>query len=172
MTQGAVMPLSGFLIQLIGEKAAMTSGAFIFSLGCALTYYTINYKLWMVAATYGFISAFGQNIALIPTLTTAMKWFPNRKGTAMGIVVGGFGGGALVFNQIQTALVNPDNLKAVEQGGERYFVDQELLDRVPTLLLILGAIYFVLGITGALLVNQPPTKWLIEKEEEKKRNAE
>ena len=24
----------------------------------------------MVAATYGFVSAFGQNIALIPTLTT------------------------------------------------------------------------------------------------------
>ncbi len=51
-----------------------------------------------------------QNIALIPTLTTAMKWFPGRKGTAMGFVVGGFGGGALVFNQIQTAIVNPDNL--------------------------------------------------------------
>ena len=34
----------------------------------------------MVAATYGFVSAFGQNIALIPTLTTGMKWFPNRKG--------------------------------------------------------------------------------------------
>ena len=30
MTQGCVMPLSGFLIAFIGEKAAMTSGAFIF----------------------------------------------------------------------------------------------------------------------------------------------
>lgn len=30
MTQGTVMPFSGFLIQLIGEKAAMTSGAVIF----------------------------------------------------------------------------------------------------------------------------------------------
>ena len=65
----------------------------------------------MVAATYGFVSAFGQNIALIPTLTTAMKWFPNRKGTAMGFVVGGFGGGAMVFNQIQTAIVNYENYK-------------------------------------------------------------
>ena len=27
----------------------------------------------MVAATYGFVSAFGQNIALIPTLTTGMQ---------------------------------------------------------------------------------------------------
>ena len=68
----------------------------------------------MVAATYGFVSAFGQNIALIPTLTTAMKWFPNRKGTAMGFVVGGFGGGAMVFNQIQTAIVNYENYKVSE----------------------------------------------------------
>jgi hypothetical protein len=30
----------------------------------------------------------------------------------MGVVVGGFGGGAMVFNQIQTRLVNPDNVKA------------------------------------------------------------
>ena len=29
----------------------------------------------------------------------------------MGIVVGGFGGGAMVFNQIQTKIVNPDNVK-------------------------------------------------------------
>ena len=38
----------------------------------------ISQELWMVAATYGFVSAFGQNIALIPTLTTGMKWFPHR----------------------------------------------------------------------------------------------
>ena len=56
---------------------------FICSLGCALTYITLSKDLWMVAATYGFVSAFGQNIALIPTLTTAMKWFPNRKGKFM-----------------------------------------------------------------------------------------
>ena len=30
MTQGAVMPISGFIIQFMGEKAAMMSGAFIF----------------------------------------------------------------------------------------------------------------------------------------------
>ena len=85
------------------------------SAGCALTYVTINQELWMVAATYGFVAAFGQNIALIPTLTTAMRWFPNRRGTVMGIVVGGFGGGALVFNQIQTAIVNPDNISVKQK---------------------------------------------------------
>ena len=103
----------------------------------------------MVAATYGFVSAFGQNIALIPTLTTGMKWFPDNKGkckiswyliiihygrfightlhpilvlsyillgTVMGIIVGGFGGGAMVFNQVQTKILNPDNVP-VTLGG-------------------------------------------------------
>ena len=34
-------------------------------------------------------------------MTIGMRWFPHRKGMAMGVVVGGFGGGAFVFNQIQ-----------------------------------------------------------------------
>jgi len=160
MTQGVVMPLSGFLIEFIGPKASMTLGASIFSAGCALTYITINRELWMVAATYGFVAAFGQNIALIPTLTTAMRWFPNRRGTVMGIVVGGFGGGALVFNQIQTAIVNPDNISARNCiADECYFTDSDLLGRVPGLLLTLAAIYFVMGMTGALLIVQPPEDW-------------
>lgn len=31
----------------------------------------------------------------------------------MGVVVGGFGGGAMVFNQIQTKIVNPNNVKVM-----------------------------------------------------------
>ena len=54
-----------------------------------------------MALTYGFISAFGQSIALIPTMTIGMRWFPKRRGLAMGIVVGGFGGGAFIFNQVK-----------------------------------------------------------------------
>ena len=39
-------------------------------------------------------------------MTIGMRWFPNRKGMAMGVVVGGFGGGAFIFNQIQVILYN------------------------------------------------------------------
>jgi len=161
MTQGLVMPLSGFLITAIGKKAAMVSGSAIFSAGCALTYITINKKLWMVAATYGFVSAFGQNIALIPTLTTAMAWFPRNKGVVMGCVVGGFGGGSLVFTYIQTAILNPDNVSPASSGPDKgYFTDPEVLARVPTLLLILGGIYFILGMVACILITQPPDDWL------------
>lgn len=36
----------------------------------------------------------------LPPQTIGMKWFPKREGMAMGIVVGGFGFGAFVFNQV------------------------------------------------------------------------
>ena len=157
MTQGVVMPLSGFLVNIIGQKASMVSGSIIFSSGCALTYFTIKGKLWMVAATYGFVSALGQNIALIPTLTTGMKWFPHRKGLAMGCVVGGFGAGSLVFNYIITAIINPDNISPAASGvDEGYFTDTDLLSRVPSLLVSLASIYLGLGLLACLLVTQPP----------------
>jgi len=175
MTQGFVMPLSGFLITAIGEKASMIAGSIIFSAGCALTHITINKELWMVAATYGFVSAFGQNIALIPTLTTGMKWFPRNKGIAMGCVVGGFGGGALVFNFIQTAILNPNNVSPAESGPHKgYFTDPDLLSRVPGLLLTLGGIYLGLGLFACLIITQPPSDWLEKssKEEEVAANQE
>ena len=62
----------------------------------------------------------------------------------MGFVVGGFGGGALVFNYIQvtgkklwpttifvqTAILNPANVSPAESGVDKgYFTDVELLSR-------------------------------------------
>ena len=37
-------------------------------------------------------------------------------GTVMGIIVGGFGGGAMVFNQVQTKILNPDNVPVTLRG--------------------------------------------------------
>ena len=127
----------------------------------------------MVAATYGFVSAVGQNIALIPTLTTGMKWFPRTKGLAMGCVVGGFGGGSLVFNYIITAIINPENISpAVSGPAEGYFTDPDLLARVPGLLLILSGIYLGLGLVACLLITQPPEDWLSQFKDESTGNLD
>ena len=42
MTQGTVMPISGYIIKAVGQRAAMFGGCFIFSMGAALTYFTID----------------------------------------------------------------------------------------------------------------------------------
>ncbi|TRY78835.1 hypothetical protein TCAL_06757 [Tigriopus californicus] len=163
MTQGAIFPLSGFIIGIIGPRVAMFGGCFIFSLGSALTYWTLNHSLTMVAFTYGFVSAFGQGIALIPTMTIGMKWFPKRKGMAMGVIVGGFGGGAFIFNQIQTAILNPENVNIAESG---YFEDEDLLKRVPGLMLILSAIYVSIQLVACLMVTEPPACQFLDNRKE------
>ena len=88
MTQGMAFPLHGLVVkvgicffggkfkltvvvyleQYIGHRCAMFGGCLVFSLGAALTYFTLDAGLPAVAFTYGFVSAFGQGIALIPTM--------------------------------------------------------------------------------------------------------
>merc|ERR1719334_1942099 len=148
------MPLSGFIIRYTGPRPAMFFGCTIFSLGAGSTYWTLSMGLPWVAFTYGFVSALGQGIALIPTMTIGMRWFPNHKGMAMGVVVGGFGGGAFIFNQIQTAILNPDNISP--DDGDGYFTNAELLAKVPQLMLILAAVYFSIQMAACCLVTLPP----------------
>ena len=53
-----------------------------------LSFNIFNFQgLPWVAFTYGFISACGQGIALIPTMTIGMRWFPNQKVKMVMIVV-------------------------------------------------------------------------------------
>jgi len=38
------------------------------------------------------------------------QWLPKRPTFAVGMIVCGFGGGALIFNQVVTGFINPKNL--------------------------------------------------------------
>ena len=70
-----------------------------------------------------------------------------------GFVLAGFGLGALIFDPIQTAYINPHNQHADTNG---YFDDSDLLDRVPYIFLILGSIYVAMQFLGAMLIVNPP----------------
>ena len=41
-----------------------------------------------------------------------------------------------------------------------YFVDPDVLDRVPNLLLILGGIYAFMGLLSVFLIRQPTDDWV------------
>ena len=58
-------------------------------------------------------------------------------------IVGGFGLGAFIFNQIQTAYLNPIN-KELDDG--RYFTDDTILNRVPSVFLMLGSVYSIVQV--------------------------
>ncbi|VDP71527.1 unnamed protein product [Echinostoma caproni] len=61
--------------------------------------------------TYSLIKGAGLGLGYSVVLATATPWFPNRRGLVVGMIVGGFGLGALIFTPIQTAFINPNNVK-------------------------------------------------------------
>ena len=48
-------------------------------------------------------------------------WFPERPGLVSGLIICGFGFGALIFNNVSRMIVNPDNESADDDGK---FTDQ------------------------------------------------
>ena len=155
--QGGSMFIGGWMVKKIGPRWTTLIGSWIMSLGVALSYLTLKLSFYALLFTYGLMFGVGVGIAYIGPLSTAMNWMPKWKGFANGIVVAGFGLGALIFNTVQTTYVNPSNVKIVTNvNGEKYFEDAKLLSHVPTLFLILGGTYAVMQLIGSLLLTNPP----------------
>ena len=83
-----------------------------------------------------------------------MRWYPRKKGLVNGIIVGGFGMGAFIFNTVQTSYLNPLNLSPEDHG---YFSvgQNEILQRVPSVFLLLGSIYTAIQLVAVILISRP-----------------
>lgn len=117
-----------------------------------LTYYTVKVSLFMVILTYGLLSGLGISLAYVSPLACGMQWYPHRKGLINGLIVGGFGLGALGSTTFQTYYLNPQNVSPQANG---YFTDDAILDRVPGLFFVLGCIFLTMQIIGCLLISKP-----------------
>ena len=81
-------------------------------------------------------------------------WFPKSPGLVSGIILGGFGCGGLVFDNIWTHVINPDNLSEQDDG----YYDQSIDDRfVSTWRLVVGC-WFLIAVTGFIMIFPGPIK--------------
>lgn len=94
--------LCGILVSnfKINTKLIVFCGCMLMSLGNALTFYTINMSYIMAILTAGAINGFGTGLAYLGPLSIVMKWFPHSTGLANSAILFGFGGSALIFDQI------------------------------------------------------------------------
>lgn len=154
------MTLGGLIDRYLGVRIATGIGCTVFCSGVALTYFSIKKSLVFVALSYGLLTNFGSFIAYGPPAQTAVKWLPERPTFAVGLIVCGFGGGALIFNQVVTAFINPQNLSPDLEtaDGERYFTNKDVLDRIPKVFLLLAGIYVCLQFLGVLLIFPHPSR--------------
>ncbi|CAG0914197.1 unnamed protein product [Notodromas monacha] len=155
MTQGFLMFAGGQLEKKIGARWTAFCGCLLFSGGVFSTAFAIEVGFWLVVISYGVLFGAGVAFAYIVPLSCGMKWFPESKGLANGVILGGFGLGAFVFSYLQTWFINPENLSVATSG---YFENDEILDRVPQLFMILGGVYFVLQLIGLIFLCPPQTR--------------
>jgi OFA family oxalate/formate antiporter-like MFS transporter len=89
------MPLSGWLIDRLGPRTFMTIAALLCGAGWAslgaATNLTQFYILYAIA---------GVGNAFVYCCSTALglKWFPDKRGVASGLIAAGYGSGAAIFN--------------------------------------------------------------------------
>lgn len=87
------------------RKLAMTGG-FLFSLGYLIAAYALYTKtLLLLYLGYGIIGGIGLGLGYVTPVATAAKWFPDKKGFITGMVVMGFGFGALIMAKILAPLI-------------------------------------------------------------------
>ncbi|GAB1600913.1 uncharacterized protein LOC115210562 [Argonauta hians] len=157
--QGCGMLHGGFLERKLGPRVATLIGGWIMSAGVCVTTVTIKRSFVAVLATYGFVNGLGIGIAYGIPIATAMKWNDSKRGITSGFVVSGFAAGAFILNQTITAILNPNNKSPVMgSNGEKYFQQDDILERVPSIFWMLGCVYAPMQLIGVLLLKRPKMK--------------
>ena len=76
-------------------------GALLYGIGWILGGFALSMKsLILLYLGYGIIGGLGLGLGYVTPVATAVKWFPDKKGLVSGMVVMGFGFGALVLSKI------------------------------------------------------------------------
>ena len=91
---GAVLPKLGPRKLALAGSAMFAGGYLIASLALRLD------LLWLFYLGYGVIGGAGIGLGYVTPVATVAKWFPDRKGLATGVVVMGFGVGALLLSKV------------------------------------------------------------------------
>jgi OFA family oxalate/formate antiporter-like MFS transporter len=126
-------PLQGFLVERLGPKLLIGLGALMSGAGWIASASITS--LWGLYATYGLLCGIGTGIVYIGIVGLMVKWFPERRGFATGVVAAGYGFGAIL-----TTFPIDDMLKA---SGYAHT------------LTVFGAIFAAVGLAGALLLRAP-----------------
>jgi len=129
-----------------GPRRAMFTAALCWAGGFFISAVGIKlHSLWLIYLGYGVLGGIALGIGYISPVSTLIKWFPDRPGMATGMAIMGFGGGALIASPLSVWLM--DRFSTPTHVG------------VMETFMVLGAVYLVFMLVGALIVRVPPAGW-------------
>ncbi len=98
-----LMFFGGKIMEKLGPKKLALIGGLIVGLGWGLSYFAQN--IYMLMLTYGVIAGSGVGLAYGCPVSLGARWFPDKKGLAVGLMLAGFGGSALLTANIAKVLI-------------------------------------------------------------------
>jgi OFA family oxalate/formate antiporter-like MFS transporter len=132
------MPLTGKYIELYGPRNITIVGGFLTGLGWLLASFASSVP--MLYVMYGIIGGTGVGIAYGVPVAVAARWFPDRRGLAVGLTVLGFGFSAFFTANIAGYLIGAYG--------------------VMTTFRIFGVVFVILTILLALPLKFPKAGWV------------
>jgi len=105
-----LMFFGGRLMEKLGPRNVGIIGGIIVGLGWLLSSFATN--IWFLTMTYGVIAGSGVGLVYGCPIAVGAKWFPDKKGLAVGLIVAGFGGSALITGKIANAMIPSVGLSA------------------------------------------------------------
>ena len=127
--------VAGRLQDKFGPFWVSLTGAILVSLGFFLCAFT--HSLMYLFICFGVIGGLGNGFGYSTPIPVMAKWFPDKRGLAVGLAVGGYGAGSALFGPLA-------NLYLIPKYG------------VHTTFMILGGIFLVMTVIGAFLLKNPP----------------
>jgi MFS transporter, OFA family, oxalate/formate antiporter len=128
-------PLQGYLVDRFGARLLIAAGCLLSGLGWISSAYATS--LIGLYLTYGLFCGIGTGIVYVGIIGLVVRWFPDRRGLATGLVAAGYGFGAILTTFPIDTMMN--------QAGYQHT------------LVVFGIIFGFVGAAAALAMRPPGT---------------
>jgi oxalate/formate antiporter len=126
-------PLQGYLVDRFGARLLIAAGCLLSGLGWVGSAYATS--LTGLYLTYGLLCGIGTGIVYVGIIGLMVRWFPDRRGLATGLVAAGYGFGAILTTFPIDAMM--------KQAGHQHT------------LVLFGIILGIVGAAAALAIRMP-----------------
>jgi len=105
IVQGALSPVVGLLVDRLGPRRVMLTGAVVVGVSCMLG--SRITALWHLYLVVGVLTAAGVcAVGFVPSGALVAQWFARRQGSMMGLVFSGMGVGVLTIGPLAQWLIS------------------------------------------------------------------
>lgn len=132
-----MMPIAGFYIPRLGMRLVAAIGGIIVGLGYILSSFASG--IGIMVLSYGVLAGTGVGIAYGVPMAVVARWFPDKRGLAVGLTIIGFGLSPSIAAPLANQLIALYGIK-------------------PTLR-ILGIAFMVIILAIATMLKPPPKDW-------------